>query len=105
LNDGYNNNLNNTFNNKSQNNTRWSYSGDVSLLEPEILKDMGVDMLEKEIINCGSTKKLQSEECIVLPANLDNKQRLLTNRIENFEYEQEVSTSSSSEINVERFVL
>ncbi|EZA53352.1 S-phase kinase-associated protein [Ooceraea biroi] len=101
LDDGCNNNLNSTLNNESQN-TRWSYSGDVSLLEPEVLKDMGVGLLEENIINCGSTKKLQSDECTVLSACLDNKQRLLANRVGSFEFEQEISTSSSSEINAER---
>lgn len=105
LNDSGNNNLNSTLSNESQNSTRWSYSGDVSLLEPEVLKDMGVGMLEEDIMSNTSTKQTQSEECTALPASLDNKkQRLPANGFDSFEYEQEVSMGSNSEINAERFV-
>lgn len=97
-----NNVLNSTFNNESQNNTRWSYSGTASLVEPEILEDMGVGMLEDE--NC--TKTLESEKCTtVLPINLNHSKRL-TDKTSGFECQEEVYTSSNLEtINAERFVM
>lgn len=63
LDDGCNNNLdlNSTLDSASKN-TRWTCAGDTSLVEPEILEDMGVSMLEDEEVSCGSIKKLKTQE-------------------------------------------
>ncbi|XP_011259232.1 S-phase kinase-associated protein 2 isoform X1 [Camponotus floridanus] len=97
LDDGCNNNLNSTVNSESQSSTGWSYSGNASLIEPEILEDMGVSMLEDGIVNCEKT----SGDCIILPANLINNKKLSVNEIDGFEYEEKVYTTSSLE-NTER---
>ncbi|XP_047356452.1 S-phase kinase-associated protein 2-like isoform X1 [Vespa velutina] len=73
------NNLNSTFNSTSKNNTRWSYNADSSLVEPEILEDMGVSMLEDEAINCDNVNKVQSPDCTVSLTNADNNKRLPLN--------------------------
>lgn len=103
LDDGSNNNLNSTVNSESQNNTRWSYSGNASLIEPEILEDMGVGMLEDGVVNCESTKA--SGECVILPASLVNNKKSSMNEAGGFEYQEEVYTTSNLEtVNAERFV-
>lgn len=48
LDDGCNNNLNEITETSKSNTTHWSCSGDTSFVEPEILEDMGVSMLEDE---------------------------------------------------------
>ncbi|CAG5104254.1 Similar to SKP2: S-phase kinase-associated protein 2 (Homo sapiens) [Cotesia congregata] len=48
LDDGCNNNLNSTLNSESKNGRRWSYRGDTSLVEPEVLVDLGVSMLDDD---------------------------------------------------------
>lgn len=59
LDDSCNNNLNsNAADSPSKDNGKWSYSGNASLVEPEILEEMGVSMLEGEdLLNCESAKK------------------------------------------------
>lgn len=98
MDDGCNNNLNSTVNSESENNTRWSYSGNASLIEPEILEDMGVSMLEDGVVNCEKT----SEDCIILPANLVNNKKAV-NEADGIEYQKEVYTTSNLE-NTDRFV-
>ncbi|XP_072757626.1 S-phase kinase-associated protein 2 [Anoplolepis gracilipes] len=99
LDDGCNNNLNSTVNSESQNSTRWSYSGNASLIEPEILEDMGVGMLEDGVVNCEKT----SGNCIILPANLVNNKKSVIDETSSFEYQEEVYTTSSIEtVNTER---
>ncbi|KYQ59063.1 S-phase kinase-associated protein 2 [Trachymyrmex zeteki] len=98
LDNGCNNNLNDTLNSHSQNNTKWPYSGDASLIEPEILEDMGVSMLEDGITNCENTKRLQSEECTILTENLASNNRSVIDDSVIFGYQEEVYTSSSLEI-------
>ncbi|XP_006622814.1 S-phase kinase-associated protein 2 isoform X2 [Apis dorsata] len=66
------NNLNDTLNSASKNNTKWSYSGDANLVEPEILEDMGVSMLEDEASSYESTKKTDSLERTTSPIISDN---------------------------------
>ncbi|XP_017886904.1 S-phase kinase-associated protein 2 isoform X2 [Ceratina calcarata] len=58
------NNLNRTLTDSPpKDNSKWSYSADASLVEPEILEEMGVSMLEGEdLLNCESTKKSGSTE-------------------------------------------
>lgn len=97
MDDGCNNNLNSTVNSESQSSAGWSYSGNASLIEPEILEDMGVSMLEDGIVNCEKT----SGDCIILPANLVNNKKLSVSEVDGFEYEEKVYTTSSLE-NTER---
>lgn len=102
---GCNNNLNSTLNGDSRNDTKWSYSGNASLIEPEILEDMGVGMLEDGVANYESTKRLQSEECTILSENLDRNNKSRIDEPDVFGYQEEVYTSSSLEIaNTNRFV-
>jgi len=106
LDNGYNNNLTNTLNSHSENSTKWPYSGDASLIEPEILEDMGVSMLEDGVTNCENTKRLQSEECTILMENLASNNRSVIDDSDIFEYQEEVYTSSSLEIAIsDRFVI
>lgn len=98
LDDGCNNNLNSTFNNDSRNSSKWPYSGNASLIEPEILEDMGVGMLEDGVANYESTKRLQSEQCTILSENLDSNTRPIIDEPDVFEYQEEVYTSSGLEI-------
>lgn len=109
MDDGCNNNLNSTLNNDSQNDRKWPYSGNASLIEPEILEDMGVGMLEDGVANYESTKRSQSEDCTILLKNLDSNRSIDNNRSiiepDVFGYQEEVYTSSSLEIaNTDRFV-
>ncbi|KAG7214165.1 hypothetical protein KM043_001514 [Ampulex compressa] len=71
LDDGCNNNLNSTLNSTSKSAARWSCSGDTSLVEPEILEDMGVGMLEDDVANCDGMKILRSQEHGVSPTTSD----------------------------------
>ncbi|KAL0130740.1 hypothetical protein PUN28_002395 [Cardiocondyla obscurior] len=48
-------------NETSQSNSKWPYSGDASLIESEILDDMGVGMLKSGAISCEGTKRLEDE--------------------------------------------
>lgn len=106
MDNGCNNNLNSTLNSDSRNGARWPYSGNASLIEPEILEDMGVGMLEDGVANCQSTKRLQSEKCMVSSENLDSNNRSLIDEPDIFGYQEEVYTSPSLEIvNTIRFVL
>lgn len=106
MDDGCNNNLNGTLDSDSQNDTKWPYSGNASLIEPEILEDMGVGMLEDGVTNYESTKRLQSEECTILSENLDSNNRSIIDEPDVFGYQEEVYTSSSLEIaNTNRFVI
>ncbi|XP_012270645.1 S-phase kinase-associated protein 2 isoform X2 [Orussus abietinus] len=72
LDDGCNNNLNSTLNSISKSSVRWSCASDASLVEPEILEDMGVSMLEDEEVSCESLKKLQSQECTISPTSSES---------------------------------
>ncbi|XP_015603371.1 S-phase kinase-associated protein 2 isoform X2 [Cephus cinctus] len=76
LDDGCNNNLNSTLNSASKNGARWSCTGDTSLVEPEILEDMGVSMLQDEEVSCESLKKLQSQECTISPTSSESSRQL-----------------------------
>lgn len=100
------NNLNSTFNSTSKNSTRWSYTADSSLVEPEILEDMGVSMLEDEAINCDNVNKVQSPDCIIPLNNADNNKRLPLN--DNGIYKSEEKPlyrdSSFETASIERFV-
>ncbi|KAL6257481.1 hypothetical protein P5V15_011051 [Pogonomyrmex californicus] len=96
LDDGCNNNLNSTLND-SRNSAKWPYSGNTSLIEPEILEDMGVGMLEDGVVYSESTKRPQSEECTILSENLDRNKSII-NETDAFGYQEEVYTSSSFEI-------
>ncbi|XP_071633405.1 S-phase kinase-associated protein 2 isoform X1 [Temnothorax longispinosus] len=98
LDDGCNNNLNSTLDSDSRNDTKWSYSGNASLIEPEMLEDMGVGMLEDGVGNYESTKRLQSEECTILSENLDSHNRSIIDESDVFGYQEEVYTSSGLEI-------
>lgn len=101
------NNLNSTFNSTSKNNTRWSYNADSSLVEPEILEDMGVSMLEDEAINCDNVNKVQSPDSTVSLNNADNNKRLPLN--DNGIYESEQKSlyrgTSFETASIERFVI
>ncbi|XP_011702965.1 PREDICTED: S-phase kinase-associated protein 2 isoform X1 [Wasmannia auropunctata] len=98
LDNGCNNNLNSTLHGDSRNSAKWPYSGNASLIEPEILEDMGVGMLEDGAANCESTKRLQSEECTIVSENVDSNNRSIIDEPDVFEYQEEVYTSSSLEI-------
>lgn len=104
MDDGCNNNLNSTLNSDSRNSTKWPYSGNTSLIEPEILEDMGVGMLEDGIANYESTKRLQSEECTILSENLNSNNRSIIDETDAFGYQEEVYTSSLEIANTDRFV-
>lgn len=91
-------------NNGLQNSTKCSYSADTSFVEPEILKEMGVGMLE-DIVNYESTQRLQSQECVTSPTNMSSKRKFLMNEISEIDCHEEIHTSSISDtIHTERFV-
>lgn len=63
LDDGCNNNIDN----EVKENEHWSCAGDTSLVEPEILEDMGVSMLAD---GEGSRESLlKTQECTISPKN------------------------------------
>lgn len=99
-------NLNSMLNNGLQNGTKWSFSGDTSFVEPEILEDMGVSMLEDAVVNIESTRQpMQSQERVISPVSSNGNKRLL-NEINSIVCHEEIHTSSNSDIvNIERFVL
>ncbi|XP_066597239.1 S-phase kinase-associated protein 2 isoform X2 [Prorops nasuta] len=74
LEDGCNNNLNSTLNSASKNNTKWTCAGDTSLVEPEILEDMGVSILVDVEASCESLKPSPCEEVKFSPISLENRQ-------------------------------
>ncbi|XP_011877535.1 PREDICTED: S-phase kinase-associated protein 2 isoform X2 [Vollenhovia emeryi] len=92
------NGCDNNLNGDSRKDTKWSYSGNASLIEPKILEDMGVGMLENGVANYESTKRLQSEKCTILSKNLDGNNRSIIDEPDVFGYQEEVYTSSSLEI-------
>ncbi|KAJ8681569.1 hypothetical protein QAD02_017361 [Eretmocerus hayati] len=68
LDDGCNNNINGTTNVE---NDTWSCSGNTSLVEPEILEDMGVSMLADGEASRESLQILKTQECTVSPKNFE----------------------------------
>lgn len=97
-----NNNLNN---NLPQNNTRWSYSGNTSFVEPEILEDMGVGMLEDPVTNNESTKQL-SKNWVISSVSSDSNKKLRNKIHENngIECHERIHVSSNMDnAHVERY--
>lgn len=88
INDNCNNTLNGSLNNSSNNSTKkWLCSGDTSLVEPEILEDMGVSMLEDEATSYKSKRKSHSLEQTTSPiASNHNGQCGKLNNSQNQEY-------------------
>ncbi|KAI4477801.1 hypothetical protein M0802_014633 [Mischocyttarus mexicanus] len=80
------NNLNSTFNSTSKINTRWSYTGDSSFVEPEILEDMGVSIIEDDAIHC-STEVESPDYTISSLSNAASNERLPLNENETYESE------------------
>lgn len=90
-----------------QNSTRWSYSGNTSFVEPEILEDMGVSMLEDPVANDESTKQLQSQVCIISPVSSDSNKKLKSKMYEHdgIEYHEEIHVNSNmNNGNIERYM-
>ncbi|XP_014607404.1 PREDICTED: S-phase kinase-associated protein 2 isoform X2 [Polistes canadensis] len=79
------NNLNSTFNSTSKVNTRWSYTADSSFAEPEILEEMGVSIIEDDVINCDT--KVQSLDYTISLNNAASNERLPLNDNETYESE------------------
>lgn len=103
LDDSCNNNLNSTLNSVSKSNGKWSCSGDGNLVEPEILEDMGVSMLEDQV-SCGSSRKSQCQELATSPLSLDSNRQCKT--VNSFESQESVYRSSSFEtVDIDRYVL
>lgn len=73
LDDGCNNNLNGS---SVTENERWSCSGDTSLVEPEILEDMGVSMLADEASRESIQTQLKTQECTISPKNFEAEKKL-----------------------------
>ncbi|XP_053994196.1 S-phase kinase-associated protein 2 [Hylaeus volcanicus] len=92
LDNNCNNNLNSTLNSASKNNEKWLSSGDTNLVEPEILEDMGVSMLEDETSH-ESTKKSQSREDPISPVGLNTGRQCETVNI--FENQHTIYRASS----------
>ncbi|XP_076687178.1 S-phase kinase-associated protein 2 isoform X2 [Andrena cerasifolii] len=100
LDDSCNNNLNSTLNSVSKSNGKWSCSSDGNLVEPEILEDMGVSMLEDQVSG-GSSRKSQCQELAASPLSLDSKRQCKT--VNSFESQESVYRSSSFEtVNIDR---
>ncbi|XP_076238949.1 S-phase kinase-associated protein 2 isoform X2 [Calliopsis andreniformis] len=100
LDDSCNNNLNSTLNSESKNSGKWSCSGETNIVEPEILEEMGVSMLEEEEALYESSRKSQSQEDAVSPSFDDNRQY---KKLDNFENQENVYRSSSFEaVNIDR---
>ncbi|XP_058794171.1 S-phase kinase-associated protein 2 isoform X2 [Phymastichus coffea] len=72
LDDGCNNNVNGT---EERENEKWSCSGDTSLVEPEILEDMGVGMLADGEGSHESLQNLKTQECTISPKNFEAEMR------------------------------
>lgn len=103
LDDNCNNNLNGSLNNTSNNSTQWLCSGDTSLVEPEILEDMGVSMLEDEAMSYKRTRKSHSLERTTLPTASNNSGQCgKLNNSQNQEYT--YSGSSFDTVSIDRFV-
>ena len=86
--DGSNNNTNVATKDSKQ----WTYSGDTSLVEPEILEDMGVSMLaDGESSQENKIPLLKTQECTISPKKFDkNKIRKSENALkkkENYSFE------------------
>ncbi|XP_015115202.1 S-phase kinase-associated protein 2 isoform X2 [Diachasma alloeum] len=69
LDDGCNNNLNSSLNNGAKSGGKWKCPGDTSIVEPEVMVDLGVSMLDDET-SCDSMKRSQSQDCSVSPSSL-----------------------------------
>ncbi|XP_078050740.1 S-phase kinase-associated protein 2 isoform X2 [Augochlora pura] len=87
LDDSCNNNLNSILNEEPINNESWSYSGDGSLVEPEILTDMGVSMLEDEA-SSERTKMSQSSRHSVSP--IDSLAIKHCGKVDSYQMEQNI---------------
>lgn len=93
LDDNCNNNLNSTLNSASKTNEKWSRSGDTSLVEPEILEDMGVSMLEDEASHEGA-RKSQSQGGPISPTGSDTSRQRET-VVNTFESQQNIYRGSN----------
>ncbi|XP_017764417.1 PREDICTED: S-phase kinase-associated protein 2 isoform X2 [Eufriesea mexicana] len=92
LDDSCNNNLNSSLNSTSKNSARWSCSADGNV-EPEILEDMGVSMLEDEASSCESTKKSDSLERTISPTISGNSGQC--EKVNSFQRQESVYRGSS----------
>lgn len=70
MDDGCNNNIDNV---KTEERETWSCTGDTSLMEPEILRDMGVGMLTDGENSRDSLKTLQTQECTIPPRKFETQ--------------------------------
>ncbi|XP_063991790.1 S-phase kinase-associated protein 2 isoform X2 [Diachasmimorpha longicaudata] len=69
LDDGCNNNLNNSRNNDSKSARKWKCPGDTSVVEAAVMVDLGVSMLDDET-SCDSVKRSQSQDRSVSPSSM-----------------------------------
>ncbi|XP_011495682.1 PREDICTED: S-phase kinase-associated protein 2 isoform X2 [Ceratosolen solmsi marchali] len=98
LDDGCNNNLNSASVKESE---RWSCSGDTSLVEPEILEDMGVSMLADGEASRESLQILKTQECTISPKNFESN-RHSKNKSTMYETKETFKSTSFEPANVDR---
>ncbi|XP_011310534.1 S-phase kinase-associated protein 2 isoform X2 [Fopius arisanus] len=82
LDDGCNNNLNSSMSNETKNEAKWKCPGDTSIVEPEVMVDLGVSMLDDET-SCESLKRSQSQGCSVSPSSLVSSRHAAMDEKEN----------------------
>ncbi|XP_014213892.1 S-phase kinase-associated protein 2 [Copidosoma floridanum] len=93
LDNGCNNNVNSP---EIKETESWSCSGDTSLIEPEMLEDMGVGMLVDGEASRDSLKTLQTQECTIPPKKFE-AERCLKN-VDSMYGSQESHKSASFEV-------
>ncbi|XP_029050962.1 S-phase kinase-associated protein 2 isoform X2 [Osmia bicornis bicornis] len=92
LDDTCNNNLNSTLNSASKNNANWSCASDGNLVEPEMLADMGVSMLEDQASSCERANNSESVER-TSPISSENSKKC--NKSNSFDSQESIHRASS----------
>lgn len=98
LDDGCNNNVNGT---AVKENERWSCSGDTSLVEPEILEDMGVGMLTDGEGSRESSQNLKTQECLLSPKKYESDKHTKSSDTA-YQSQETFRTASFESTNVDR---
>lgn len=75
---------------------QWLYTGDTSLVEPEILEEMGVSMLEDEESSLEGSKNEMTQEPVLSLASAEELRKTLAKERSCFDKD-DVSQSSSFE--------
>ncbi|KAL7288698.1 hypothetical protein TKK_0017423 [Trichogramma kaykai] len=102
LDDGCNNNLNGDSEQESE---KWSCAGDTSLVEPEILQDMGVSMLADGEASRESLQAMKTQECTISPKNFTTEKHLKNSQLKHEIPKESLNNDNFDNENLNRLIL